>query len=52
MYNEGQPRCGDFVVCRPRRTDAVGQALRGIFSHVALPDDMQHLVRRLDRVSH
>ena len=41
---------GEQVVRRPRRTDAIGAALREAFAIGAgLPDDMGALLRKLDR---
>ena len=38
------------VVHRPRATDAIGAALRGVFGNApALPDDMARLLRGLER---
>ena len=38
----------DQVVGRPKASDAVGAALRSVFECPALPDDMAHLLRRID----
>lgn len=42
-------RDADQVVHRPRPSDAIGAALRGVFDSPALPDDMIRILRRLDR---
>lgn len=42
---------GDHIVRRPRSTDAVGRALRGVFTTSVLPHDMAVLIERLDRIS-
>ena len=39
---------GDQMVRRPRATDAVGRALRGVFATQSLPAEMMHLLARLD----
>lgn len=38
------------VVRRPRPSDAIGAALRGVFDCPALPDDISRLLQRLDRM--
>ena len=40
---------GDQIVRRPRTTDAVGRALRGVFTTPPLPSDMARLLNELDR---
>lgn len=45
-------RRNDYVVRRPRATDALGHALRGVFDSAPLPDDLSMLLKRLDRVTH
>lgn len=42
----------DGVVQRPRSTDAIGAALRGVFGNgPTLPADMACLLQRLDRAT-
>ena len=42
---------GQQIVRRPRVTDVVGHALRGAFDDTqGLPDDMAHILHRLDCV--
>jgi hypothetical protein len=43
------PAMGDQIVRRPRTTDAVGRALRGVFTTPPLPSDMARLLNELDR---
>jgi hypothetical protein len=44
---------GQHVVGRPRATDGVGHALRGVFGDAhTLPEDMAQLLRRLDCMPH
>jgi hypothetical protein len=45
-------RQGDYVVRRPRSTDALGHALRGAFVNSATPDDMARLLQRIDCITH
>lgn len=51
-HHPGKARHGDYVVRSPRPTDALGHALRGVFSDTSLPDDLLVLLRRLERVTH
>jgi hypothetical protein len=46
------PTGGEQMVRRPRATDAVGRALRGVFATQQLPADMMLLIARLDTRSH
>jgi hypothetical protein len=46
------PAGGEQMVRRPRATDAVGRALRGVFATQRLPADMMVLIARLDTRSH
>ena len=48
----GKARQGDYIVRRPRSTDALGHALRGVFGDTPLPDEFMVLLHRLDRVTH
>lgn len=42
----------EIVVDRPRRSDAIGRALRNAFDlDGCLPGDMKHLLQRLDGAS-
>lgn len=52
MHLSGKAKHGDYVVRTPRPTDALGHALRGVFNDTPLPDDLQALLDRLDRVTH
>ncbi len=52
MHHMGKARYGDYVVRSPRATDAIGHALRGVFGHAPLPDDLSMLLRRIDRLTH
>lgn len=45
------PSRGDYVVQRPRASDAIGHSLRGVFAEMPLPDEMVRLLRQLDRVA-
>lgn len=47
-HHPGEPRKGDYVIRRPRSTDALGHALRGVYGGLDLPDDMAGLLRRID----
>lgn len=48
----GKARKGDYMVGRPRVTDALGHALRGVFGDTPMPADLAALLNRLDRVAH
>jgi hypothetical protein len=43
---------GDYIVRRPRATDAVGRSLRQVFSEAPLPDEWLVLLKRLDAITH
>lgn len=45
-------RQGDYVVRRPRSTDALGHTLRGAFGSPDMPDDFATLLKRIDRATH
>ncbi|GKS02382.1 hypothetical protein [Sphingomonas aquatilis] len=45
-------RQGDYVVRRPRSTDALGHSLRGAFGSPGIPDDFEVLLKRIDRATH
>ncbi|MBX8843731.1 MAG: hypothetical protein NDI74_01245 [Sphingomonas sp.] len=45
-------RQGDYVVRRPRSTDALGHSLRGAFGSSDMPDDFAMLLKRIDRATH
>ncbi|WP_203310775.1 hypothetical protein [Sphingomonas beigongshangi] len=49
-HHSEKPRRGDYVVRRPRSTDALGHTLRGAFSDTGVPDDMLDLLGKLDRL--
>lgn len=51
-HDTGTAKRGDYVVRRPKATDALGHALRGVFGDTPLPDDFVVLLRRLERVVH
>ncbi|WP_165800878.1 MULTISPECIES: hypothetical protein [Bacteria] len=56
MNADAQPveksRQGDYVVRRPRSTDALGHSLRGTFGCSDLPEDFAMLLKRIDRATH
>jgi hypothetical protein len=52
VHPAGKASQGDYIVRRPRATDALGHALRGVFGDTQLPDDLRVLLHRLDRVTH
>lgn len=43
---------GDYIVRRPRATDAVGRSLRRVFAEAPLPDEWLTLLHRLDHIAH
>ena len=45
----GDTRMGEQIVRRPRATDAVGRALRDIFTPAAVPSDMQEILAQIER---
>ena len=50
LYISAAPGGNDQIVRRPRPTDAIGAALRGVFGEgAALPPDMMRLLQKLDR---
>lgn len=50
LYISTAPSGNDQVVRRPRPTDAIGAALRGVFGEGGtLPADMARLLQRLER---
>jgi hypothetical protein len=51
-HNLGTAEGSDYVVRRPRSTDALGHALRGVFVDTPLPDDLTILMHQLERVVH
>lgn len=51
-HSTGTAKCGDYVVRRPRSADALGHALRSVFSDTPLPDDLLVLLQRIERVVH
>lgn len=52
MHHTGKANRGDYIVRSPRPTDALGHALRGVFSDPQLPEEFLVLLRRLERVTH
>ena len=48
----GDRASGEQLIRRPRATDAVGRALRGVFATPCLPADMMRLIERLDASEH
>lgn len=52
MHSADKGIRGDYVVRRPRATDALGHALRGVYPSVPGPHDFDDLLKRLDRVTH
>ncbi|WP_179506859.1 hypothetical protein [Sphingomonas melonis] len=52
MHTSGKGRNGDYVVRIPRPADPLGHALRGVFGETPMPEDLQALLNRLNRVTH
>ncbi len=48
----GNAQRGDYVVPAPRVADAIGQALKGVYSTCATPPEMQALLGKLNRLLH
>ncbi|MDQ2893157.1 MAG: hypothetical protein M3R64_08745 [Pseudomonadota bacterium] len=48
----GNAQRGDYVVPAPRLADAIGQALKGVYSTSAVPPEMQVLLAKLDQFLH
>jgi hypothetical protein len=51
-HSVGGVTTGDQIVRRPRATDTVGRALRGVFVTSALPQDLTRLLQELDCKHH
>jgi hypothetical protein len=52
VHSSGKGRNGDYVVRIPGPADPLGHALRGVFGETPLPEDLQALLNRLNRVTH